>query len=72
MSSAVVVDAPVGDGPVRWAPGASFVDGGEAVGFGLKVDHGADVTERAVHVDDDRGLSVHWVEGWLKTSSDAF
>jgi hypothetical protein len=36
-----------------------MVKSGEAVWLSLKVGHGADVAERAVHVDDDCRLAVH-------------
>ena len=31
----------------------------EAIWLSLEVDHSADIAERAIHVDDDRALTVH-------------
>ncbi|WP_163694399.1 hypothetical protein [Mycolicibacterium sarraceniae] len=52
MSTSVVVDAPVDHFPMRWALGTRLVEGGETVLLGLKMDDGADIAQRAIHIDD--------------------
>jgi hypothetical protein len=55
----MVLDAPLDDRTVRWAVGTRMVKSGEAIRLSLKVDHSADIAERAIHIDDDRALTVH-------------
>ena len=55
----MVLDAPLDDRTVRRAVGARMMKSREAIWLSLKVDHSADIAERAIHVDDDCALAVH-------------
>ena len=54
-----MLDAPLEDCTVLRTVATRTAKSGEAVRLSLKVDHGTDVTERAIHVDDDDALAVH-------------
>lgn len=58
VAPAVVVETPLDHRLVRRALRACFVERSEAVRLGLQMDHGADVAEGSVHVDENCGLAT--------------